>query len=153
MRNITFTENCSEYISQHPVSQETHTAYIPTVINKQDLFTKLSDALFFPDYFGRNWDALVDLYRDFLWIEKRNITIIHEDISKLPIDDLKTYVEIVHMTIATWAYFTEHPTFCLYYIEHHIEFVFNRCDEQRIMEIIEMLPQEYSNLFPEQSSL
>lgn len=149
MKNITFAKDFSEYIPQTNPSQDTYVAYLPTIIDKQDLFTKLSKALCFPDYFGRNWDALVDLYRDFLWIEERNITIVHEDLSKLPVDDLKTYIEIVHMTIATWTYFTEHPTPCLYYIEHHIEFVFHKCDEQRIMEIMESLPQEYPNLFPE----
>src|SRR6185295_12595046 len=33
----------------------------------QDLFDSLSRALAFPDWFGRNWDALEDLLGDLSW--------------------------------------------------------------------------------------
>lgn len=57
MNGLFFTDNINECLNS-----KAFIAHIAPVSNKLDLFTKLSKALHFPDYFGKNWDALIDLY-------------------------------------------------------------------------------------------
>ena len=40
------------------------------------LFTALSAAFTFPDYFGRNWDALDEVLRDLGWIAPPKVVLI-----------------------------------------------------------------------------
>ena len=63
MNGLFFIDNINECLNS-----KAFIAHIAPVSNKLDLFTKLSNALHFPDYFGKNWDALIDLYYDFHWI-------------------------------------------------------------------------------------
>lgn len=60
---------------------------------KEKLFDALGKELNFPSYFGRNWDALLDCLRDFSWIEKRRIIIIHRDIPPLSEKPLLLYLD------------------------------------------------------------
>lgn len=60
MNGLFFTDNINECLNS-----KAFIAHIAPVSNKLDLFTKLSKALHFPDYFGKNWDALIDLYLEF----------------------------------------------------------------------------------------
>lgn len=77
--------------------------------DKQKLFDLLARNLHFPSYFGRNWDALNDLFSDFEWIPQRRIFVLHED---LPLEreskDRKIYLEILIDTISYWQKEEEH---------------------------------------------
>lgn len=101
-------------------------AHVAPVSDKLDLFTKLSNALHFPDYFGRNWDALIDLYYDFHWILEKDIVIFHESLSGLSEQDLKTYLQIVFIALNVWS---DEKV-------HRISFVFSCQDEDKILRII-----------------
>jgi RNAse (barnase) inhibitor barstar len=72
--------------------------------SKPDLLLACDSAGRFPDYFGRNWDALLDCLRDFSWIADRRIVIVHED---LPLRDspeeCRTYLEILHQAATDWS--------------------------------------------------
>ncbi len=77
---------------------------IPSHISdRSELFDILARDLDFPDYFGRNWDALYDLLCDFSWIQQRRIVIIHHD---LPIDlgekDSRIYLQILRDAAKDW---------------------------------------------------
>ena len=86
---------------------------VPSVGSKQELFSKLAEMLHFP-YFGYNWDALIELLRDFYWIDTKKIIIEHTDISRLPISDLKTYIEITIIVCKFWEEYENHDVYFLF---------------------------------------
>lgn len=47
---------------------------------KSSLMEAISDALDFPDYFGRNWDALDECIRDLSWLPAGAVTLEHVDL-------------------------------------------------------------------------
>jgi RNAse (barnase) inhibitor barstar len=47
---------------------------------KAELFHFLSTELKFPDYFGKNWDALEECIGDLSWLPKLNVHLVHQDI-------------------------------------------------------------------------
>lgn len=116
-----FVQNPSEYRLL-----DSYIGYIPEVSNREDLYANLSASLCFPDYFGKNWDALCELYLDFYWIDTLNIVIIHENLSKLSFDDFRMYMSIVLYCIDSWKKD----------IGHNILFVFNQKERKQIMDII-----------------
>lgn len=65
------------------IPEDSYIVRIPVITNKKELYAELMYKLKFPSYFGKNWDALDDLFRDFCWIENDNIVIIHEGITGL----------------------------------------------------------------------
>ena len=103
MKNILFVQNPSEYRLL-----DSYMGYISEVSNREDLYAKLSESLCFPDYFGKNWDALCELYLDFYWIDTLNIVIIHENLSKLSFDDFRMYISIVLYLLLEKRYRTQY---------------------------------------------
>ena len=103
MKNILFVQNPSEYRLL-----DSYMGYISEVSNREDLYAKLSESLCFPDYFGKNWDALCELYLDFYWIDTLNIVIIHENLSKLSFDDFRMYISIVLYCLLEKRYRTQY---------------------------------------------
>lgn len=83
-------------------------AWIPLVNTKADLFKNLSTVLNFPNYFGYNWDALLDLFLDLTWIEEKTIILIHESVSGLSPVDLNIYMKILEDSSKVWNDATEH---------------------------------------------
>lgn len=112
--------------SKYTISPDAYVALVSFVLNKEELFNELAKVLCFPDYFGKNWDALAELYRDFCWIEKTNIVIVHEDLSALPAEDLEIYLEIVQICIDFWKEDEQ----------RNMLFVFNERDKERILGLL-----------------
>src|SRR5262249_40154335 len=45
---------------------------------QSDLFTAIAEAMKFPEYFGKNWDALDECLRDLEWISAKGyVLMIH----------------------------------------------------------------------------
>lgn len=62
--------------------------------SKDHLFDILSFHLGFPAYFGRNWDAVADLFCDFSWYDERIIFIVFKlDIDEKLLNTLKDISE------------------------------------------------------------
>ena len=69
----------------------------------EELFESLAEELLFPDYFGQNWDALLDLLRDLSWIPQRVISIVHDDIPLVAhAGFIRKYCEILNQAVMDW---------------------------------------------------
>lgn len=102
-------------------------AYLAKASGKEDLLNKLSVALNFPDYFGFNWDALYDYLRDFHWIDKKGIVLVHSEFPILSDEILKIYLEVLVDTIQDWKEGEE----------HYFKVVFPEQSKQLIEEILQ----------------
>jgi RNAse (barnase) inhibitor barstar len=43
------------------------------------LFSRIASALSFPDYFGMNWNALIDCLRDLSWLNPKGVLVVLEN--------------------------------------------------------------------------
>lgn len=144
MKYIKFVEDTSDYI----LSKNSFVGYIPIVENEKDLYEKLMIGLDFP-YFGMNWDALIDMFLEFDWIDHKNIIIIHEGLLKLTDKDFRKYMEIVLRCLDYWIHYPSpdakvNSNYCTewelsfdVYHPHNILFVFSKNEEKQIMEAID----------------
>lgn len=72
--------------------------------SKKDLLAILSKTGKFPEYFGGNWDALLDCLRDFEWVEERKIVIMHNDVPLLAnLVDCRIYLETLCEAVNDWT--------------------------------------------------
>jgi RNAse (barnase) inhibitor barstar len=74
----------------------------PGIKSKPELLSCLAQQLQMPNYFGENWDALVDMLGDLSWLKQKHITIYHQDLPALPLQELKTYLEILRASVRDW---------------------------------------------------
>jgi len=67
----------------------------PKITIPKELITSLYYSLWFPGYFGFNWDALHDCLRDLEWIPYQKIVLIHRVTPNIPEKDLKIYLSVL----------------------------------------------------------
>jgi hypothetical protein len=48
--------------------------------SESELFDAMAAAFAFPDYFGRNWDAVVDCLDDLDWLEAQGYVLVIDDV-------------------------------------------------------------------------
>ena len=64
---------------------------------KRELLERIAHGLSFPDYFGGNWDALIDCLSDLSWLEGPEATIEHAALPALSAKDTRLYLEsLIH---------------------------------------------------------
>ena len=80
----------------------------PEISISEELLKALYYLLWFPGYFGFNWNALYDCLRDLGWIPCRKVVLVHDALPKLPEEDLKVYLEVLRDAILDWAGDEEH---------------------------------------------
>lgn len=103
MKNIIFVAESKSY---NP--NDAFVAHLSLISSKDELLKQLSDKLFFPDYFGFNWDALFDCLRDFHWVNQYKIVLIHDDCIRLDKQDLRVYLQILIDATKYWEESKEH---------------------------------------------
>ena len=72
------------------------------VAEKGALLDRISSALQFPGWFGRNWDALEDCLSDLSWSKARGHVLLFENGKELGAPDSKTLIEILGAAAAHW---------------------------------------------------
>ena len=72
--------------------------------SKGELLEALARAGQFPEYFGGNWDALLDCLRDFGWVREKQIVIVHSDVPLYanPVD-CRIYLETLREAANDWT--------------------------------------------------
>jgi hypothetical protein len=87
-----------------PVPTDALVVTIPAGIRrKRALLGILARELYFPGYFGWNWDALSDCLRDFHWLTPRTVVLQHRDVPFAPGTPMRaTYLEILREAAASW---------------------------------------------------
>ena len=89
---------------------------VPTgITRKEDLFSVLASQLSFPEYFGKNWDALADCIEDLEWISQHTVVLQHQDLlDALPANDRKTYLSVLHLALEWWTDHHDHDLVVLF---------------------------------------
>ena len=104
-------------------------ALLLDVNSTKELFNQLSDKLNFPDYFGFNWDALLDMFCDFSWIENKDIMLIHESVPTLGETSLQIYLDILVESVKSWQNWKGGSV-------HHFEVIFPKEAEIEILKFL-----------------
>jgi hypothetical protein len=68
---------------------------------KEELLDRIAQALSFPDWFGRNWDALEDCLTDLSWCEADGHVFMFE--GAVPGDDLGVLIDVLASSAQFWA--------------------------------------------------
>lgn len=88
----------------------------PEISLSKELLKALYFQLWFPGYFGFNWDALSDCLRDLGWISCRKVVLVHQALPNLPEKDLKIYLEVLRDAIIDWVGDDEHELEVFFHI-------------------------------------
>lgn len=94
----------------HNAPSEDFVLRIPLGIkDKSGLLSAYAETGRFPEYFGKNWDALNDCLRDFSWLGQRRIVIVHSD---LPLGnepkELSVYLDVLGNAVKSWQSEDDH---------------------------------------------
>lgn len=75
------------------------------ITRKRALLGILSRELFFPGWFGWNWDALSDSLRDLHWLRSpRTIFLRHHDVPFPTGSELRSvYLDVLREAVASWS--------------------------------------------------
>ena len=90
--------------NQLPSDEPVIVVRVPTSTStKEKLFEVFSATLNFPDYFGKNWDALYDCLTDLEWLSgKSTIIILHQEFPNFSEDELSSYLHVLRRSQDYW---------------------------------------------------
>lgn len=98
----------------------------PLISSTDELLKSMYYLLWFPGYFGFNWNSLYDCLRNFEWISYTKIIIEHDSLPDIPYFELKTYLEVLRDAVIDWESDER----------HQLEIVFDEKDRMRIDNIL-----------------
>ncbi len=94
---------CYESMPSYSAAEVFYVRVDPGISVPDELLKALYYLLWFPGYFGFNWDALYDCLNDFEWIPCKKIVVVHERLPNFVDEDLKIYLEILRDAVASWS--------------------------------------------------
>lgn len=99
------------YMGRAPAPDaETWVIRIPKgIATIDDLFETFEREGDFPEWSGRNWNALSDCLRDFNWIEQRRIVIVHADVPLDDAADRAEYLDVLADAVRDWKRTNDEP--------------------------------------------
>lgn len=100
--------NFSDFAPSYDASKVFYARIDPDIYSSDELLKSLYYILWFPGYFGFNWNALHDCLGDFGWIACRKVVLVHESLPKLPEMELKIYLEVLRDSVLNWSNKEEH---------------------------------------------
>lgn len=106
--------------------------------NVDNFLNSIFYLLWFPGYFGFNWNALRDCLRDFFWIKEYKIVIVHDDVPNIDLFSLKIYLDILNDAVLDW----ENDS------EHELEVVFQEKNRETIERLLEEKWNDEFNVTP-----
>ncbi|RMQ42680.1 Barnase inhibitor [Pseudomonas cichorii] len=104
MTPFTFVDGVAAY----DTSKVFYARLEPGISDSDYLLRAISALLWFPGYFGMNWNALYDCLRDFEWIPCTKVVLVHEALPKIPEAELKVYLEVLSDAVLDWREGEEH---------------------------------------------
>lgn len=142
------TKTTFEYAdpAEYTCERDSFVIKVPAGIrSKAELLATLANNGHFPDYFGGNWDALLDCLRDLSWISNRKVVVEHSD---LPLCgspmECCIYLEILQAALADWSEVVEpdavDPTPEWPYIDHELRVVFPLETSSAIERLVAAMP-------------
>jgi barstar (barnase inhibitor) len=81
-------------------ARETHLD-VARIDARQDVLQAIAEALGFPDWFGRNWDALEDCLGDLSWRPARGYVLVFEGFPRG--DELGVLLDVLCSSAEFWA--------------------------------------------------
>ena len=90
---LIFSDNPKDYVKEND-----KLVYVLGGLRKSALLDHLFEALDFPSYFGKNWDALYDCLSTMHWIAEPRVVLIHSGLPNLDRENLTTYLDILNDT-------------------------------------------------------
>lgn len=73
-----------------------------------ELLRSLYYLLWFPGYFGFNWDALYDSLNDLSWLPCLKVVLLHDSLPQIPKLDLQVYLGVLRDAVLNWRNDEEH---------------------------------------------
>ena len=70
------TDNINNYLKENYNNFNILIIDNNSIENDKDLFNSIANVMKFPDYFGKNWDALDECLRDLDWLELKEGLIL-----------------------------------------------------------------------------
>jgi RNAse (barnase) inhibitor barstar len=101
------------------------------ISSRHQLFERYAAGLSFPDYFGDNWDALDECLRDLHWVRQKRVVILHEDLPRLPENEMGVYIAILARAVEDWFGDEAHELQVVFpeSAEHHVRDLMGRRGE------------------------
>lgn len=87
---IFFTDNYTNY-----KGDSSFIGVLPKDIDSKENLLKNFWHIFLCPHGGISWDSLDEILSDFSWLEATRILIVHQDIPKLPKEELKKYLNVL----------------------------------------------------------
>ncbi|HLH08251.1 MAG TPA: barstar family protein [Terriglobales bacterium] len=78
---------------------------LANIHTREDLMDRLARALGFPSYFGKNWDAFLDMVTDLSWNPASGYIVLlknAESLLQLPSEHLATFVRLCSAAVERW---------------------------------------------------